>query len=186
MREISVFSCQKASDFDDIESYIKMSLPWARVQNINKFSTTISRTHLAVSKALHDKPEKRSMIQRDLLLQIGQKTQAVQTQDTKQAAFVAQKAYESVYVPYISGYNIALDVKGETLSSQELAKVLSNHSRINIFIGGAYGFSNEFKGQMQKLISLSSLTMAHKIAKLVLFEQIYRALSINANHPYHK
>ena len=43
-----------------------------------------------------------------------------------------------------------------------------------------------FKAKADKIISLSRLTLAHKIAKLLLFEQIFRALCINANHPYHK
>ena len=40
--------------------------------------------------------------------------------------------------------------------------------------------------KMDKIISLTKLTLAHKIAKLMLFEQIFRGLCINAGHPYHK
>ncbi|WP_141080836.1 23S rRNA (pseudouridine(1915)-N(3))-methyltransferase RlmH, partial [Campylobacter lanienae] len=48
------------------------------------------------------------------------------------------------------------------------------------------GLGDNLRAKMDKLVSLSRLTLAHKIAKLVLYEQIFRALCINANHPYHK
>lgn len=98
----------------------------------------------------------------------------------------AKKSYESAYETHLNGFCVGLDERGEQMSSEDFAKMLSKHTKISFFIGGAYGFSDEFRSKMDKLLSLSKLTMAHKIAKLVLFEQIYRALSINANHPYHK
>jgi len=56
----------------------------------------------------------------------------------------------------------------------------------SVKIGGAYGFNQEFLNKTQKVISLSKLTFAHKIAKTVLYEQIYRGHCIKNNHPYHK
>lgn len=99
---------------------------------------------------------------------------------------LAKKSYESAYLKSAEGFCIALDERGEQMSSEEFSKLLENHAKISFFIGGAYGFSDEFRSRMDKVLSLSKLTMAHKIARLVLFEQIYRALSISANHPYHK
>lgn len=98
----------------------------------------------------------------------------------------AKKSYESAYISHLDGFCVALDERGEQMSSEDFAKILANHAKISFFIGGAYGFSDEFRSKMDKIFSLSKLTMAHKIAKLVLFEQIYRGLAINANHPYHK
>lgn len=98
----------------------------------------------------------------------------------------AMNSYDNIYSNYINGFCIGLDEKGETFNSYEFAKILKVNQKVSFFIGGAYGFSNEFKSKMNKLISLSSFTLAHKIAKLVLFEQIFRGLCINANHPYHK
>lgn len=98
----------------------------------------------------------------------------------------ARDAYEEAYLPHLNGFCIGLDERGEELNSLEFAKMLENRSQISFFIGGAYGFSESFKAKMHKLVSLSRLTIAYKIAKLMLFEQIYRALSISANHPYHK
>ena len=95
-----------------------------------------------------------------------------------------KKEYSKLFEKYLDGFNIILSPDGELVDSFEFAK-LFNHSKINFFIAGAYGFEEEFK-KKGKVISLSPLTMSHKIAKLVLFEQIYRALSIKNNHPYHK
>jgi len=98
----------------------------------------------------------------------------------------SQKSYSRAYEPYLKGYNVSLDVNGLKLNSFEFSKIFEEGANINFFIGGAYGFEDEFLNKTQKVISLSSLTYAHKIAKIVLFEQIYRGLCIKANHPYHK
>ncbi len=57
---------------------------------------------------------------------------------------------------------------------------------IKFFIGGAYGFEENFLKKSDQVISLGKLTMSHKIAKAVLLEQIYRGFSILTIHPYHK
>jgi 23S rRNA (pseudouridine1915-N3)-methyltransferase len=96
-----------------------------------------------------------------------------------------QQEYSKIFNKYTdNGYNIILTPEGKLIDSFEFSKLL-NHSNINFFIAGAYGFDDEFKKKGIN-ISLSPLTMSHKIAKLVLFEQIYRGLSIKNNHPYHK
>ncbi|MDR1461201.1 MAG: 23S rRNA (pseudouridine(1915)-N(3))-methyltransferase RlmH [Campylobacteraceae bacterium] len=98
----------------------------------------------------------------------------------------AQKSYTQSFEPYIKNYTLALDKDGEMLDSIEFGKIFDNDADIRFFIGGAYGFEKQFLKRTQRVISLSSLTYAHKIAKLVLFEQIYRGLCIKNNHPYHK
>jgi len=98
----------------------------------------------------------------------------------------AKASYTKAYEPYLKGYNIALDVEGKVLSSEEFSGIFDQDVTINFFIGGAFGFDASFLGQTQKILSLSRLTYAHKIAKVVLFEQIYRGLCIKNNHPYHK
>jgi len=98
----------------------------------------------------------------------------------------SQKSYSKILRPYLGRFNIALDVKGKSIDSFGFAKLLENRSEINFFIGGAYGFENKFLDECDTIISLSSLTMSHQLAKSVLFEQIFRGLSINNNHPYHK
>jgi 23S rRNA (pseudouridine1915-N3)-methyltransferase len=101
-------------------------------------------------------------------------------------ALEAKRAYTAVYEPHFKGYTIALDEEGEELTSLEFSKIFDNGADIRFFIGGAYGFEKQFLNRTQRVISLSRLTYAHKIAKLVLFEQIYRGLCIKNNHPYHK
>lgn len=98
----------------------------------------------------------------------------------------AQASYSKVYEPHLKGLNIALDVQGLPVDSFEFSTLFDDDVNINFFIGGAFGFEDAFLSKTQKIISLSRLTYAHKIAKVVLFEQIYRGLCIKNNHPYHK
>ena len=98
----------------------------------------------------------------------------------------AKASYTKAYESHLKGYNVALDVQGEQLSSEQFSTIFDQDVSINFFIAGAFGFDEAFLGQTQKIISLSRLTYAHKIAKVVLFEQIYRGLCIKNNHPYHK
>ena len=99
----------------------------------------------------------------------------------------SHQAYNELYIPKLdNGFNIALDVLGKKVDSFAFSKLLEDKQIINIFIGGAYGFDREFLKKCDISISLSDLTMAHKVANLVLCEQIFRALCISNNHPYHK
>ena len=99
----------------------------------------------------------------------------------------AQESYNNNFLPKLdSGYNIALDVLGKKVDSFKFASLLKDKSTINFFIGGAFGFDKTFLEKCDKIISLSDLTYAHKIANIVLCEQIFRGLCINHNHPYHK
>jgi 23S rRNA (pseudouridine1915-N3)-methyltransferase len=99
----------------------------------------------------------------------------------------AKSSYTDVFKPKLSiGYNIALDVLGKQLDSFEFAKIIDDKITINFFIGGAFGFEKSFLNLCDIIISLSNMTMAHKIANIVLCEQIFRGLCINYNHPYHK
>jgi 23S rRNA (pseudouridine1915-N3)-methyltransferase len=96
-----------------------------------------------------------------------------------------KREYAKIFEKYTKdGKNIILTPEGKLLDSIEFSKLFDSY-KINFFIAGAYGFDEEFKKKGIN-ISLSPLTLSHKIAKLVLFEQIYRALTIKNNHPYHK
>ncbi len=98
----------------------------------------------------------------------------------------AKKSYTDIYEKKFGKFNVALDEKGKLLDSAKFSEIFKRENEINFFIGGAYGFENEFLESCDEVISLSRLTFSHKIAKIVLFEQVYRALSIVNNHPYHK
>lgn len=104
-----------------------------------------------------------------------------------QSEQMAKKSYTTCYTPLLeNGFNIALDVQGKQHDSFKFATLLEAKNEVNFFIGGAFGFEKEFISQCDTVISLSFLTMPHKLAHLVLWEQIFRALTINNNHPYHK
>jgi 23S rRNA (pseudouridine1915-N3)-methyltransferase len=79
-----------------------------------------------------------------------------------------------------------LDESGKVYDSIGFSNIFEKENEINFFIGGAYGFEDNFLKQCNEVVSLSKLTFSHKIAKIVLLEQIYRALSIVNKHPYHK
>ncbi|MEA3498254.1 MAG: 23S rRNA (pseudouridine(1915)-N(3))-methyltransferase RlmH [Campylobacterota bacterium] len=99
----------------------------------------------------------------------------------------SQQSYDDVFIPKLdSGYNIALDVLGKRVDSFKFSSLLQDKITINFFIGGAFGFNREFLKKCDTSISLSELTYAHKIANIVLCEQIFRGLCILNNHPYHK
>jgi len=100
----------------------------------------------------------------------------------------AKQAYTEVLEPYkiADGLNIALDPRGKQMDSFAFAKMLENNPKVAFFIGGAYGFEERFVRSCDIAVSLSALTMSHKIAKAVLLEQIFRALTIIHKHPYHK
>ena len=87
-------------------------------------------------------------------------------------------------------YIIGLDSQGEQLCSKSFAKninnILLNNSKICFIIGGAYGLNTEVKNKCNTLWSLSELTFAHKIVKIILAEQLYRSYCILNQHPYHK
>lgn len=89
------------------------------------------------------------------------------------------------------GYLIALDVKGESYSTEEFADKLerlqvSGRSMIEFAIGGPYGLGKSLLKISDLHLSLSSLTMSHQIVRLVLLEQLYRVLNLNAGGTYHK
>jgi 23S rRNA (pseudouridine1915-N3)-methyltransferase len=103
------------------------------------------------------------------------------------SAKASQQAYTKVLNPYIGrDFCITLHPNGKIIDSFEFSKLLNDRMSIKFFIGGAYGFDDEFIKKSDKVISLGKLTMSHKIAKVVLLEQIYRGFSILNNHPYHK
>ena len=82
-----------------------------------------------------------------------------------------------------------LDENGKSFNSRKFADFLSNKFKTNnsivFVVGGAHGFSNEIKQRSNEIISLSEMTFSHQIIRLFFTEQVYRALTILNNHPYH-
>ncbi len=76
--------------------------------------------------------------------------------------------------------------RGSVQFSEWLYKLLENHSQIILIIGGASGHGEKVYEASHGEISLSALTFPHKMARLILIEQIYRAETIYMGHPYNK
>ncbi len=104
----------------------------------------------------------------------------------KKDALNAKKSYSDAFEKHLGSYNIFLHERGKQLDSKEFSEVFEANQDIRFFIGGAFGFEEEFLKKADMLVSLSRMTTSHKIAKIMLFEQIYRALTIVNKHPYHK
>lgn len=85
---------------------------------------------------------------------------------------------------------VALDERGLAPTSQELAGYLKkwqqNSRHVCMIIGGADGLTERLKQQAHLLLRLSSLTLPHGMVRVLLTEQLYRAVSILHNHPYHR
>ncbi len=83
---------------------------------------------------------------------------------------------------------ICLTEEGQSFNSIELTSLLLNfkNKKINFLIGDADGIPSDIKDKSNLLLSLSPLTFPHELARLILIEQIYRAVSISNNSPYHR
>jgi 23S rRNA (pseudouridine1915-N3)-methyltransferase len=106
--------------------------------------------------------------------------------DVKQDSDILSKIPATAYV-------FALCVEGRRLTSEEFSHkiekiYMSNLAKKGIYfiIGGSDGLSDKVKSVSDMRLSMSDMTFAHRLAKIMLLEQIYRALSIQNNLKYHK
>lgn len=85
---------------------------------------------------------------------------------------------------------VVLDERGTALTTVALAKHLREWQMggddVALIIGGPDGLDPAFKAAAHMRIRLSDLTLPHAMARVLLIEQLYRAWSVNANHPYHR
>jgi 23S rRNA (pseudouridine1915-N3)-methyltransferase len=79
---------------------------------------------------------------------------------------------------------VLLDERGEDLTTRQFAALLGSETAFAI--GGADGFSEKTRKESDLLLRLSSLTLAHALAQVVLLEQLYRAATLLTGHPYHR
>ncbi|HWA39044.1 MAG TPA: 23S rRNA (pseudouridine(1915)-N(3))-methyltransferase RlmH [Burkholderiales bacterium] len=80
--------------------------------------------------------------------------------------------------------SVALDERGEDLTTAQFAKLLAQETAF--VIGGADGLPEDVKAGAQRLVRLSSMTLPHALAQVVLIEQLYRAATLLTGHPYHR
>ena len=85
---------------------------------------------------------------------------------------------------------VALDEHGTQMTTPRFADWLAERMRegrdLAIMVGGPDGFAPQVRARADLLLSLSALTLPHALVRVVLAEQLYRALSIHAHHPYHR
>lgn len=88
-------------------------------------------------------------------------------------------------------YVVALDLKGTMISSTDLADMfrectVAGESHFTFIIGGSDGIDRRVISKANKSICMSKMTFTHQMARLIICEQIYRAMKINGGEKYHK
>jgi 23S rRNA (pseudouridine1915-N3)-methyltransferase len=116
------------------------------------------------------KPEKRAA---------GNSTQNVQEAEAKRITDAVGK-----------DFLVACDERGQEITTLQLAEKLQNWQSlgkdVSIVIGGADGLHTSIKAASGFIWGLSKLTLPHAFVRVLLCEQLYRAHSVNTNHPYHR
>ena len=87
-------------------------------------------------------------------------------------------------------YTVALDERGRAFTTAELARRIDGWKMdahdVAFVIGGADGLTPRLKREADLMWSLSALTLPHALVRVIVAEQLYRAVSILRNHPYHR
>ena len=107
-----------------------------------------------------------------------------------EAALRKEKELIEAKIPAGAGV-IAMCIEGKTLDSEAFAewierKLVSGISKLAVLIGGSCGMDETLKQKADLRLSMSSMTFPHHLARVMVLEQIYRALNINAGGKYHK
>jgi len=101
----------------------------------------------------------------------------------------AEKARILAAIP-TGSVKIALDERGKALSTAELARRMGGWMQegrdVAFLIGSADGLDESLKKEADLLLSLSAMTLPHAMVRVMLAEQLYRAISLIRNHPYHR
>ena len=108
---------------------------------------------------------------------------------TLETLFAAERARIEGAIPK-GARIVALDERGTTVTTLALASKLKDWQLggddVALIIGGPDGLEPAFRQAAHERIRLSDLTLPHAFARVLLIEQLYRAWSVNANHPYHR
>ncbi|MBQ7820866.1 MAG: 23S rRNA (pseudouridine(1915)-N(3))-methyltransferase RlmH [Clostridia bacterium] len=88
-------------------------------------------------------------------------------------------------------YKIAMCVEGKQMKSEDFASLLdtaatSGYSEVSFVIGGSFGLADEVKSACDKRMSISMMTFPHRMMRVILLEQVYRAYNIIGGGKYHK
>ena len=124
-------------------------------------------------------------------IEISEEKRPVSTSPAVESA-AKEKEGERILAAIPEGsYVIALDIQGQSWSSEELAGAvrlweLSGQNQMAFLIGGDLGLSPAVLAWSDLRLSLSRMTFTHPIARLLVVEQVYRAFRIIRGEPYHK
>lgn len=104
-----------------------------------------------------------------------------QVKDAEGKEILAKAGGDKIYI---------LDERGKTYSSVAFSQFIQQQFNLGgkaivFVIGGAYGFSDEVYAKASGKISLSTMTFSHQMIRMIFFEQLYRAMTILNNEPYH-
>lgn len=116
----------------------------------------------------------------------------VEIEENKDSSISAIQDSKNIlkYFEKNKSYKILLDISASELNSEEFAYMISNltnnNSEISFIIGGSRGITDDVRKMVDRKISFSKLTFPHQLFRLILCEQIYRAVCINNNIKYHK
>lgn len=112
----------------------------------------------------------------------------VKSQAGENAALLSEEAR---ILPRLAGHVIVCDIVGRQMTSDEFAGFLQNcmlegESEICFVVGGSIGLSDTIKKKASLRLSVSRMTMPHRLFRIVLLEQVYRAFKIMNGETYHK
>lgn len=99
---------------------------------------------------------------------------------------VEMREVKSLDAAELKGFVIALDERGQNLSTTELAQKLKDKPQVSFVIGEADGLTDAVRERADLLLSFGKLTWPHKLVRVMLSEQIYRIWSVHNGHPYHR
>jgi 23S rRNA (pseudouridine1915-N3)-methyltransferase len=124
-------------------------------------------------------------------LRVEIKTVKTETRGSKTLETLLAAERERIQAVLPRGCRVAvLDERGTALTTQSLAEQLRgwqlDATDVALVIGGPDGLEPAFRATAYQRIRLSDLTLPHALARVLLIEQLYRAWSINAGHPYHR
>ena len=118
-------------------------------------------------------------------------TEFAESQSPSPAARIGEEAGWLCAALPPKAFSIVLDERGKAMASEAFAAMLQRHldggtQDLSIVIGGPDGHAVSTRDQAGLLLSFGPMTWPHRLVRIMLFEQIYRAVTILVNHPYHR
>jgi len=128
---------------------------------------------------------------RIILMEIKAATRGRQTPSEASVARVLAEEKSRIVAAMPSGcVKIALDERGKQLTTAELAGRLDSWMQgsrdVAFMVGSADGLDRDLKAGADLVLSLSAMTLPHALVRVLVAEQLYRAVSLIQNHPYHR